>query len=48
MLYQIALNTGIKLDNRKITNHSACQSAIMILKAADVPENELMNFSGQK
>ncbi|RIB05107.1 hypothetical protein C2G38_624698 [Gigaspora rosea] len=44
MLYQIALNTGIKLDDRKITNHST----IMILKAADIPEDGLMNFSGHR
>ncbi|CAG8820194.1 23961_t:CDS:1, partial [Gigaspora margarita] len=48
MLHQIALNTGIKLDDCKITNYSARRSAIMIFKAANIPEDELMNFSGHR
>ncbi|CAG8798486.1 10269_t:CDS:2, partial [Gigaspora rosea] len=38
MLRQITEKTGVKIDERKITNHSARRSAIMILNAADVPE----------
>ncbi|RIB28063.1 hypothetical protein C2G38_2028845 [Gigaspora rosea] len=47
MLRQITEKTGVKIDERKITNHSARRSAIMILNAADVPEavdNDLEEF----
>lgn len=48
MLRQITEKTGVKIDERKITNHSAGRSAIMILKAADVPEDEIMCFLGHR
>ena len=48
MLNNIATNTGINLADRKITNHSARQTAIMLLKASDTPEDELMVFSGHR
>ncbi|CAG8815199.1 14762_t:CDS:2, partial [Gigaspora rosea] len=37
-------NTGINLADRKITNHSARLTAIMLLKASDIPEDELIFF----
>ncbi|CAG8854150.1 20872_t:CDS:2, partial [Gigaspora margarita] len=48
MLHQIAVNTGINLVDRKITNHSARRTAIMLFKASDTPEDELMAFSGHR
>ncbi|CAG8479835.1 24119_t:CDS:2 [Gigaspora rosea] len=46
---KIAINVVINLDGkRKITNHSARRTAIMILKASDVPEDEAMIFSGHR
>ncbi|CAG8842141.1 12065_t:CDS:2, partial [Gigaspora margarita] len=48
MLCQITEKTEVKIDGRKITNHSARRSAIMILKAADLPEDEIMCFSGHR
>ncbi|CAG8774863.1 12194_t:CDS:2, partial [Cetraspora pellucida] len=45
MLHQIAVNTGIILADCKITNNSARRTAIMLLKASDTPEDELMAFS---
>ncbi|CAG8774527.1 11060_t:CDS:2, partial [Cetraspora pellucida] len=46
MMHQIVINTGIKLDGRKITNYSGCRTAIMMLKAFDISEDETMIFSG--
>ena len=48
MLNNIATNTGINLADHKITNHSARRTAIMLLKASDTPEDELMVFSGHR
>ncbi|CAG8774821.1 12408_t:CDS:2, partial [Cetraspora pellucida] len=41
----IVINTEIKLDGRKIMNHSSHRTAIMMLKAFDISENETMIFS---
>ncbi|CAG8731147.1 21085_t:CDS:2 [Cetraspora pellucida] len=48
MMQQIVINIGIDLEGRKITNHSCRRTAIMILKAFDVPEDEVMIFSGHR
>ncbi|RIB18640.1 hypothetical protein C2G38_2245650 [Gigaspora rosea] len=45
MFCQITEKTGVKIDERKITNHSARKSAIKILKAADVPEATLIPYA---
>ncbi|CAG8806946.1 28744_t:CDS:2 [Gigaspora margarita] len=45
MLCQIIEKTEVKNDKCKIMNHSARKSAIIILKAADVPEDEIIYFS---
>ncbi|CAG8463236.1 24673_t:CDS:2 [Cetraspora pellucida] len=45
MLHQIAVNTSIIFVNCKITNHNARQTAIMLLKASDIPKDELIVFS---
>ncbi|CAG8581180.1 14586_t:CDS:2 [Cetraspora pellucida] len=47
ILQQIVINIGINFDsNQKITNYNVCCTAIMILKASDIPEDEVMIFSG--
>ena len=45
ILHQITLKTGINVDECKIKNHSARRTVIMILKASDVPKDEIMCFS---
>jgi len=49
MLHQIAELTGIDLsDGRKIVNHSCRKTAIQMLKDNDIPEDEIMEFSGYR
>ncbi|CAG8831855.1 35976_t:CDS:1, partial [Racocetra persica] len=48
ILCQITLKTRIDVNVHKITNHSARRTVIIILKASDIPENEIMCFSGHK
>ena len=49
MLHQIAILTGIDLsDDRKIVNHSCRRTAIQMLKEGDIPEDEIMEFSGHR
>src|SRR4051794_35804389 len=49
MLHQIATLTGIDLtDDRKIVNHSCRRTAIQMLKDEDIPEDEIMEFSGHR
>ncbi|GES81052.1 zinc finger MYM-type protein 2-like [Rhizophagus clarus] len=49
MLHQIATLTGIDLsDGRKIVNHSCRRTAIQMLKDGDVPEDDIMEFSGHR
>ncbi|CAG8518855.1 10641_t:CDS:2 [Gigaspora margarita] len=45
MLQQIVVNAEINLNRKNIANHSACHTAIRILKAFDVPVDEAMIFS---
>ena len=49
MLHQIAILTGIDLsDGRKIVNHSCRRTAIQMLKDEDIPEDDIMEFSGHR
>ncbi|CAG8462250.1 7961_t:CDS:2 [Funneliformis caledonium] len=49
MMNDIALNTGINLDNgRKITNHSCHHTAIQPLRNNGVSELKLQSFSGHR
>ena len=49
MLHQIATLTGINLeDDCKIVNHSCRRTAIQMLKDGDIPEDEIMEFSGHR
>ncbi|GES86529.1 activating transcription factor 7-interacting protein 1 isoform X4 [Rhizophagus clarus] len=49
MLHQIATLTGIDLsDGQKIVNHSCRRTAIQMLKDGDVPEDDIMEFSGHR
>ncbi|GBB93687.1 hypothetical protein RclHR1_22110002 [Rhizophagus clarus] len=49
MLHQIATLTGIDLsDGWKIVNHSCRRTAIQMLKDGDVPEDDIMEFSGHR
>jgi hypothetical protein len=49
MLHQIATLTGINLeDDRKVVNHSCRRTAIQMLKDGDIPEDEIMEFSGHR
>ncbi|CAG8737664.1 8820_t:CDS:1, partial [Gigaspora rosea] len=44
----MGVNKQNNLVDRKITNHSARRTAIMLRKESDKPEDELMAFSGHR
>ncbi|POG78694.1 hypothetical protein GLOIN_2v1472818 [Rhizophagus irregularis DAOM 181602=DAOM 197198] len=49
MMNDIATNTGINLDNRRlITNHSCCRTAIQMLKDNGLSDSDLQSFSGHR
>ncbi|CAG8588778.1 3783_t:CDS:2, partial [Diversispora eburnea] len=49
MIKEIANNTGINVDNeRNITNNSCRRTAIQFLKNNNVPEHDMMTFSGHR
>ena len=49
ILHQIATLTGINLsDGQKIVNHSCRRTAIQMLKDKDIPEDDIMEFSGHR
>jgi len=49
MMKSIAELTGLNLnDDRRLVNHSVRRTAIQILKDNDVPEDEIIKFSGHR